>query len=149
MGGTHRRESRPAPEGTKAYSTVFVPRWGIGKAKAEARSDEPIAEPQKASAQAPKSGKKAKALRVLDLFSGTGSVGRVFQMEGYELVSVYSDPRFEPTIVADIMEWDYAAAFPPGHLMWSSLVRRASISAVPAPPSRGTWLLRRTWSSGP
>jgi site-specific DNA-cytosine methylase len=53
--------------------------------------------------------------RVLDLFSGTGSVGRVFQEEGFEVVSVDINPKFKPTVIADILEWDYAVAFPPGY----------------------------------
>jgi hypothetical protein len=51
---------------------------------------------------------------VLDLFSVTGSVGNVFADEGYEVVSVDVNPRFHPKVVADIMEWDYRAAYPVG-----------------------------------
>ena len=53
--------------------------------------------------------------RMLDLFSGTGSVGRIFEMEGYEVTSVDRAPSFKPTIVVDVLEWDYRAAYPPGY----------------------------------
>jgi hypothetical protein len=45
--------------------------------------------------------------RMLDLFSGTGSVGRVYKQEGYEVVSVDSDPRWHPTYPVDVLTWDY------------------------------------------
>ena len=46
-------------------------------------------------------------MRLLELFAGTGSVGRAFKKLGWEVVSVDIDPRFEPTHVADILSWDY------------------------------------------
>ena len=45
--------------------------------------------------------------RALDLFAGTGSVTRVLQQAGYEVVSVDNNPRYQPTICGDILEWDY------------------------------------------
>ncbi len=53
--------------------------------------------------------------RMLDLFSGTGSVGRVFAQHGYDVTTLDLEKCFQPDIVADIMTWDYQAAFPPGH----------------------------------
>lgn len=53
--------------------------------------------------------------RLLDLFSGTGSVGRVFAAHGYEVVSLDCEVTFAPTICVDILEWDYQSAFPPGY----------------------------------
>ena len=44
-------------------------------------------------------------LRVLELFSGTGSVGKVCKQKGWEVVSVDLDERADITV--DIMEWDY------------------------------------------
>ena len=43
-------------------------------------------------------------LRVLELFSGTGSVGKVCKQKGWEVVSVDLDERAD--IIVDIMEWD-------------------------------------------
>ena len=63
----------------------------------------------------PKGTQTGPNLWVLDLFSGTGSVGHVFQDEGYEVVSVDMDERSKPTIVANVLTWDYKKAFPVGH----------------------------------
>ena len=45
--------------------------------------------------------------RLLELFSGTGSVGDCFRMHGWEVVPLDSDPLFSPTICADILTFDY------------------------------------------
>ena len=45
--------------------------------------------------------------RVLELFSGTGSIGKVFRARGWEVVSVDCDAKMRPTIVADIGTFDY------------------------------------------
>ena len=47
--------------------------------------------------------------KLLELFSGTGSIGRAFPARGWEVVSVDLDPKFQPTICCDIMELDEAA----------------------------------------
>ena len=45
--------------------------------------------------------------RLLELFSGTGSVGKIFKARGWEVVSVDCDAKMQPTIVADIGTFDY------------------------------------------
>jgi hypothetical protein len=50
----------------------------------------------------------------LDLFSGTGSATKVLQAHGYTVKSVDCDPKWEPTHPVNILEWDYAAEYPPG-----------------------------------
>ena len=45
--------------------------------------------------------------RLLEIFSGTGSIGRIFRARGWEVISVDIDPRMQPTIVADIGTFDY------------------------------------------
>ena len=59
-------------------------------------------------------------MRLLELFSGTGSVGRVFRDRGWEVTS--PDVRFEPTIKQDILQWDYKKHAAPGHydFVWAS-----------------------------
>ena len=52
--------------------------------------------------------------RMLDLFSGTGSVGKAFEERGFEVISVDIDPQFKPTIVADVLAWNYRYHFKPG-----------------------------------
>lgn len=58
-------------------------------------------------------------LRLLELFSGTGSVGKAFQ--GWEKVSLDIDPKSNATITCDLLEWDYTA-FSPGYFdaVWAS-----------------------------
>ena len=46
-------------------------------------------------------------LRLLELFSGTGSIGKIFRARGCEVVSVDCDAKMQPTIVADIGTFDY------------------------------------------
>ena len=54
-------------------------------------------------------------MRLLDLYSGYGSVAEVFQARGYEVVTVDIDPTFKPTIQTDMLLWEYWLDFPPGH----------------------------------
>ena len=60
-------------------------------------------------------------MRVLELFSGTGSVGSVFATEGWEVVSLDADPKTDATIHEDILTWGYTA-YPPGWFdaIWAS-----------------------------
>ena len=43
-------------------------------------------------------------MRLLELFSGTGSVGNVAKNIGFEIISL--DMDMEATIKTDIMKWD-------------------------------------------
>ena len=58
-------------------------------------------------------------MRVLELFSGTGSVGKVCRERGWEVVSL--DLK-DADINTDILNWDYASAYPVGHfdIIWAS-----------------------------
>ena len=60
-------------------------------------------------------------LRVLDLFSGTGSITKAFRNLGHEVVSLDLDPRDAPTICANILDWQYKT-LPRGHfdVIWAS-----------------------------
>jgi hypothetical protein len=59
--------------------------------------------------------------RLLELFSGTGSVGRAFQEAGWEVVSVDSDLAADATIHADVQFFDFRW-WHPGHFdcVWAS-----------------------------
>jgi len=60
-------------------------------------------------------------MRLLELFSGTGSVGNVFKDSGWEVVSLDRDMAAD--IQTDIMDWDYAhSEYEPGYfdVIWSS-----------------------------
>lgn len=52
------------------------------------------------------SGKK---YEILELFKGTGSVGKVAHKMGWDVVSVDLDPYYTPEIETDILKWDYKA----------------------------------------
>ena len=58
-------------------------------------------------------------LKMLELFSGTGSVGKVALDLGFEAVSL--DKDMQATIQTDIMDWDFRA-IPPGSFdfIWAS-----------------------------
>lgn len=45
--------------------------------------------------------------RLLELFSGTGSIGRAFEALGWDVISVDNDPRSNATFCCDVLEWDY------------------------------------------
>lgn len=50
----------------------------------------------------------------LDLFSGTGSAAKVLRAHGYHVVTIDCDPKWEPTHVVNVLEWDYKAKYPAG-----------------------------------
>ena len=45
---------------------------------------------------------------LLELFSGTGSVGKAFRARGYDIISVDSDPKARASITRDILDFDVA-----------------------------------------
>lgn len=45
--------------------------------------------------------------KLLELFKGSGSVGKVALKVGYDVVSVDLDPIYTPDIETDILNWDY------------------------------------------
>jgi len=59
--------------------------------------------------------------RLLELFCGTKSVGKVFETNGYEIVSLDYDAKFDATHTEDILAWDYKQ-YPVGHfdVIWAS-----------------------------
>jgi hypothetical protein len=61
-------------------------------------------------------------MRLLELFKGTGSVGKVAERYGYtEIVSLDIESKFKPTICSNIMDWDYKS-YPSGYfdVIWAS-----------------------------
>jgi site-specific DNA-cytosine methylase len=62
-------------------------------------------------------------MRILELFSGTGSMGDVFTNQGWEVIGLDASPKAKANICIDIRLWDYTI-FPPGHfdVIWASPV---------------------------
>ena len=60
-------------------------------------------------------------MRLPELFSGSGYVGRAFKAYGFEVESLDKRPDYNPTICVDILEWDYTC-FPKGSFdaIWAS-----------------------------
>ena len=63
-------------------------------------------------------------LKLLELFKGTGSVGKVAKRMGMEVMSIDILDKYLPDITADILEWDYKkfhdeTGFTPD-LIWAS-----------------------------
>lgn len=60
-------------------------------------------------------------MRVLELFKGTGSVSKVLEPVGHEIISLDILNKFNPTHLCDILDFDYKQ-YPPGHfdVIWAS-----------------------------
>jgi site-specific DNA-cytosine methylase len=56
---------------------------------------------------------------LLELFKGTGSVGKVAKRMGMEVISLDFDEKFKPDIVSDILKWDYKS-IPTPDIIWAS-----------------------------
>ena len=59
----------------------------------------------------------------LELFAGTGSIGRAFERLGWTVVSVDICAKWKPTLMVDIFQWHYTC-FPRDYLqfVWASPV---------------------------
>ena len=83
---------------------------------------------------------------MLDLFCGTGSVGDVFRAEGYEVISLDIEPKYKPTIVCDILQWDYKSTYPPGYFDVIFCCPPALTLVKLGPPLSVTWRQEKNWS---
>ena len=63
-------------------------------------------------------------MRILELFSGTGSIGKIALLLGHEVISL--DRDLPADIIEDIMTWDYTI-YPPGHF---DLITASPVCAV-------------------
>lgn len=64
-----------------------------------------------------------KSIRMLELFKGTGSIGKAVGRIAphVQVISLDLESKYNPTIVSDIMDWDYKI-YPPGYfdMIWAS-----------------------------
>jgi len=56
---------------------------------------------------------------LIELFSGTGSVGKVARRRGWKVISVDNDPAHQPTYVADVLRLPYKT-LPVPDFVWAS-----------------------------
>ena len=68
-------------------------------------------------------------MKLLELFSGTGSVGKVFKENGWTVVSL--DRDMDADIKTDIMDWDYKAMYEQAPSTCSGRARPALSIASP------------------
>lgn len=61
-------------------------------------------------------------MKLLELFSGTKSIGKIFEENGCETVSVDINPKANPDICCDILELDYKSLWKPNDfdVIWTS-----------------------------
>ena len=57
---------------------------------------------------------------LLELFSGTGSTGRVFEAAGWRVTSVDCEPRLGPTICCDVLRLEPGMVQGNVDLIWAS-----------------------------
>jgi hypothetical protein len=60
-------------------------------------------------------------MKLLELFCGTKSVGKIFSQNGWEVVSVDIEKKYNPTILTNVMDFDYTSY--PSHyfdIIWAS-----------------------------
>ena len=58
--------------------------------------------------------------RLLELFKGTGSVGRAFEALGWDVISLDIDPKANATYTCDILDFDCQAIDSPVGVIWAS-----------------------------
>ena len=46
-------------------------------------------------------------MRLLEIFCGTKSVGKIFEKNDWEVISIDIEEKWKPTICIDALEWDY------------------------------------------
>ena len=91
-------------------------------------------------------------MRLLELFSGTESIGKVFKNNGWEVVSVDNNPIHKPTYCADMIDFvidgsfDVIWASPPCTAFSVASIGRHWKQGKPSPEAKfGTKLLLKTF----
>ena len=93
-----------------AFKGNEIPKMEVAVAS---RVDTPLVLPNKAGRPARREARKAaiykapKVYRMLNLFSGTGSVSETFRKMGYQTFSVDCDPKQNATTTVDSWSWQY------------------------------------------
>ena len=56
---------------------------------------------------------------LLEIFSGTGSIGKVARKLGLSVISIDIEAKFKPDIITDILTYDYKS-LPIPDILWAS-----------------------------
>jgi site-specific DNA-cytosine methylase len=64
--------------------------------------------------------KNHKKYTILELFKGTGSVGKIANKMGMHVISLDMIEKYEPDILIDILNWDYKALNIKPDFIWAS-----------------------------
>ena len=67
-------------------------------------------------------------MKLLELFAGTKSVSKVFEAAGWDCITLDLSEKHKPTILVNILEWDYTV-YKPG-LFDYIIVRRYARSTA-------------------
>ena len=59
-------------------------------------------------------------MHILELFSGTGSIGRVFRRNGWTATSVDIEPKFSPDICCSVLDLTPEMIETPPDVIWGS-----------------------------
>ena len=85
-----------------------------------------------------------KVLRVLEVFCGTKSFTKECERVGWQCTTLDNDTKFQPSILVDIMEWDYKQ-FGPVDVLWCGCpCTTFSIASFKRTPEVGNVLVKRT-----
>ena len=97
------------PIGEKPLPRVDPKSFEEEQAEREARMSrvQRAASPPTSPLASPKPTGSGRGLKLLELFKGTGSVGKQAHKLGMSVVSLDFDEGYKPDIVTDILEWDY------------------------------------------
>jgi hypothetical protein len=79
---------------------------GSRRSSSSSSEEGEIKEPQ---AKRKRGGLRPPMLKLLELFKGTGSVGKVAERMGMDVMSIDILDKYKPDITADILDWDYKA----------------------------------------
>ena len=83
-------------------------------------------------------------MKVLELFCGTKSFSKECERVGWQCTTLDNDSKFQPSILVDIMEWDYSD-FGPIDVFWAgtpcTLFSNASFKRD---PTQGNILAQKT-----
>jgi site-specific DNA-cytosine methylase len=59
-------------------------------------------------------------MKILELFKGTGSVGKVAEKLGWDVVSLDIEEKYKPTICEDFLTWNYKKLKFTPDIIWAS-----------------------------